>query len=90
MALTEERLRAILAWVVIVLVGGPVAGAVLLGVVGGDSVSPPLPASGNFADKNVGTGKAVTVVVPLTGSEAQAARPARNARRVRGAIMAQV
>ncbi len=42
----------------------------LSGVVGGDSVSPPLPASGNFADKNVGTGKAVTVVVPLTGSDA--------------------
>jgi len=37
MALSEERLRAILAWVVIVLVGGPVAGAVLLGVVDGDS-----------------------------------------------------
>jgi disulfide bond formation protein DsbB len=37
MALSEERLRAILAWVVIVLVGGPVAGAVMLGVVHGDS-----------------------------------------------------
>ncbi len=37
MALSEERLRAILAWVVIVLIGGPVAGAVLLGVVAGDS-----------------------------------------------------
>lgn len=37
MALSEERLRAILAWVVIVLVGGPVAGAVLLGVLDGDS-----------------------------------------------------
>jgi disulfide bond formation protein DsbB len=37
MTLSEERLRAILAWVVIVLVGGPVAGAVLLGVVDGDS-----------------------------------------------------
>jgi Disulfide bond formation protein DsbB len=36
-ALTEARLRVILAWVVIVLVGGPVAGAVLLGVLGGDS-----------------------------------------------------
>ena len=36
-ALSEERLRAILAWVVIVLIGGPVAGAVLLGVVDGDS-----------------------------------------------------
>lgn len=37
MALTEERLRAILAWVVIVLVGGPVTAAVLLGVLHGDS-----------------------------------------------------
>ena len=37
MALSEERLRAILAWVVIVLVGGPVAGAVMLGVLHGDS-----------------------------------------------------
>jgi hypothetical protein len=37
MALSEERLRTILAWVVIVLVGGPVAGAVLLGVLHGDS-----------------------------------------------------
>ena len=36
-ALTEARLRAILAWVVIVLVGGPIAGAVLLGAVHGDS-----------------------------------------------------
>lgn len=36
-ALTEARLRAILAWVVIVLVAGPVAGAVLLGVLHGDS-----------------------------------------------------
>ena len=36
-ALTEGRLRAILAWVVIVLVSGPVAGAVLLGVLHGDS-----------------------------------------------------
>jgi hypothetical protein len=35
--LSEDRLRAILAWVVIVLVGGPVAGAVLLGVLHGDS-----------------------------------------------------
>jgi Disulfide bond formation protein DsbB len=35
--LTEERLRAILAWVVIVLVGGPVTSAVLLGVLHGDS-----------------------------------------------------
>ncbi len=37
MPLSEERLRAILAWVVIVLVGGPVASAVLLGVLEGDS-----------------------------------------------------
>jgi hypothetical protein len=36
-ALSEARLRAILGWVVIVLVGGPVAGAVLLGVLDGDS-----------------------------------------------------
>ncbi len=36
-ALTEARLRSILAWVVIVLVAGPVAGAVLLGVLHGDS-----------------------------------------------------
>ena len=36
-ALTEARLRGILAWVVIVLVSGPVAGAVLLGVLDGDS-----------------------------------------------------
>lgn len=36
-ALTEARLRSLLAWIVIVLVGGPVAGAVLLGVLGGDS-----------------------------------------------------
>ena len=35
--LSEDRLRVILAWVVIVLVGGPVAGAVLLGVLYGDS-----------------------------------------------------
>ena len=35
--LSEGRLRAILAWVVIVLVGGPVAGAVFLGVAHGDS-----------------------------------------------------
>jgi len=35
--LSEDRLRAILAWVVIVLVGGPVAGAVMLGVLHGDS-----------------------------------------------------
>jgi len=37
MTLSEEKLRGILAWVVIVLVGGPVAGAVLLGVLAGDS-----------------------------------------------------
>jgi len=37
MPLSEDRLRAILAWVVIVLAGGPVAGAVLLGVLHGDS-----------------------------------------------------
>ncbi len=37
MPLSEDRLRAILAWVVIVLIGGPVLGAVLLGVVAGDS-----------------------------------------------------
>jgi disulfide bond formation protein DsbB len=36
-ALPEERLRTILAWVVIVLIAGPIAGAVLLGVVHGDS-----------------------------------------------------
>ena len=36
-ALSEERLRAVLAWVVIVLVAGPIAGAVLLGVLHGDS-----------------------------------------------------
>ncbi len=35
--LPEARLRAVLAWVVIVLVAGPVAGAVLLGVLHGDS-----------------------------------------------------
>ncbi len=37
MPLSEDRLRAILAWIVIVLVGGPVTAAVLLGVVHGDS-----------------------------------------------------
>ena len=37
MALSEERLRTVLAWVVIVLVAGPIAGAVLLAVVHGDS-----------------------------------------------------
>jgi disulfide bond formation protein DsbB len=37
MALSEDRLRAILAWIVIVLVGGPVTVAVLLGVLHGDS-----------------------------------------------------
>jgi disulfide bond formation protein DsbB len=35
--LTEDRLRSVLAWVVIVLIGGPVLGAVLLGVLHGDS-----------------------------------------------------
>ena len=37
MSISEDRLRAILAWVVIVLVGGPVTAAVLLGVLHGDS-----------------------------------------------------
>jgi disulfide bond formation protein DsbB len=37
MPISEDRLRAILTWVVIVLVGGPVTGAVLLGVLHGDS-----------------------------------------------------
>jgi disulfide bond formation protein DsbB len=37
MALSEARLRSILTWVVIVLLGGPVVGAVLLGVLHGDS-----------------------------------------------------
>ena len=36
-ALSEDRLRSVLAWVVIALVGGPVAGSVLLGVLHGDS-----------------------------------------------------
>lgn len=36
-ALSEERLRAILAWVVIILVAGPIGGAVLLGMAHGDS-----------------------------------------------------
>ncbi len=35
--LTEDRLRSVLAWVVIVLIGGPVLGAVMLGVLHGDS-----------------------------------------------------
>jgi disulfide bond formation protein DsbB len=35
--ISAERLRGILAWVVIVLLGGPVLGAVLLGVLHGDS-----------------------------------------------------
>ena len=35
--LSEDRLRGILSWVVIALVGGPVTGAVLLGVLHGDS-----------------------------------------------------
>jgi len=37
MTLSEGRLRSILTWVVIVLVGGPVGGAVLLGILYGDS-----------------------------------------------------
>lgn len=37
MALSEGRLRSILAWIVIVLMGGPVTAAVLLGVLHGDS-----------------------------------------------------
>ncbi|HXY69957.1 MAG TPA: disulfide bond formation protein B [Gemmatimonadales bacterium] len=37
MAISEDRLRSILAWVVVVLIGGPVLGAVLLGVLHGDS-----------------------------------------------------
>lgn len=35
--LTEDRLRSVLSWIVVVLVGGPVATAVLLGVLHGDS-----------------------------------------------------
>jgi disulfide bond formation protein DsbB len=35
--LSEDRLRAILAWIVIVLAGGPITAAVLLGVLHGDS-----------------------------------------------------
>ncbi len=35
--LTEDRLRRVLAWVVVVLIGGPVLGAVLLGLLHGDS-----------------------------------------------------
>jgi disulfide bond formation protein DsbB len=37
MLVSEDRLRAILAWIVIVLIGGPVLGAVLLGLLHGDS-----------------------------------------------------
>jgi hypothetical protein len=37
MAISEDRLRSILTWVVIVLLGGPVTSAVLLGVLHGDS-----------------------------------------------------
>jgi hypothetical protein len=37
MVLSEDRLRAVLAWVVIVLLGGPITTAVLLGVLNGDS-----------------------------------------------------
>ncbi|MDH4045945.1 MAG: disulfide bond formation protein B, partial [Gemmatimonadota bacterium] len=37
MALSETTLRTVLAWVVIILVAGPVGGAVWLGVVYGES-----------------------------------------------------
>lgn len=37
MTLTQERLRGVLAWVVIILIAGPVGGAVWLGVVYGES-----------------------------------------------------
>ncbi len=37
MTLSEARLRTVLAWIVIVLAAGPVGGAVLLGIVHGDS-----------------------------------------------------
>jgi hypothetical protein len=37
MALSQDRLLAILAWVVIILIAGPVGGAVWLGIVHGDS-----------------------------------------------------
>lgn len=37
MTLSEDRLRSILSWVVIALVGGPITAAVLLGVLHGDS-----------------------------------------------------
>ncbi len=37
MPISEDRLRAVLAWIVIVLMGGPVTTAVLLGVLHGDS-----------------------------------------------------
>ncbi len=37
MTLSEDRLRSVLAWVVVILVGGPIATAVLLGVLHGDS-----------------------------------------------------
>ncbi len=37
MRLSEDRLRGVLAWIVIVLVGGPVLSAVLLGLFHGDS-----------------------------------------------------
>jgi Disulfide bond formation protein DsbB len=36
-AISEDRLRSVLAWVVVVLIGGPVLSAVLLGVLHGDS-----------------------------------------------------
>ena len=35
--LTETRLRTVLAWVVIILIGGPVGAAVWLGVVYGEA-----------------------------------------------------
>lgn len=37
MALSEQRLRAVLAWVVIAVIAGPVGGAVWLGIAHGDS-----------------------------------------------------
>ena len=37
MTLSEDRLRTVLAWIVILLVGGPVTAAVLMGVLHGDS-----------------------------------------------------
>jgi len=37
MTISEDRLRTILTWIVIVLVGGPVTAALMLGVLHGDS-----------------------------------------------------